>query len=190
LAAAELLARIEDHVAWIRREVAPDHLVVVLDEPALVAMGEAGMPGAAAVFDVLGEVIATIDADVGVHCCGDTDWGAVADLRPAWLSWDLAALGPGFLDGVDKIAEALGAGTRVSWGVVPTTSGPLPDENVLVGRYGTAVANLVVAGAPMESLRSRAWFTPACGLAGLSVGDAEAVGRLLEIVVGEIEHGW
>jgi hypothetical protein len=188
--AADLIVRIDDHVEWIRQEIAPENLVIVLDEPALVALGEGEPPGTAAVLKTLGDVINAVDADVGVHCCGDTAWGAVAELRPDWLSWDLGALGPGFHDGVDKIAEALGAGTRVSWGVVPTTSGPLPDQNVLLGRYGTAVANLVVAGAPIESLRSQAWFTPACGLAGLSIGDAEAVGKLLEIVVGEIEHGW
>lgn len=187
---ADLVVRIKDHVDWIRQEAAPDSLVVVVDEPALIAAGPGGLPGNAAVFAALGEVIDAIDAEVGVHCCGDTNWGAVADLRPDWLSWDLAALGPGFQQGVDKIAEALGAGTRVSWGVVPTTSGPLPDQNVLLERYGTAVANLVVAGAPIESLQSRAWFTPACGLAGLTIGDAEAVGKLLEMVVGEIEHGW
>jgi len=74
--------------------------------------------------------------------------------------------------------------------LVRTTPGPLPDQNVIVGRYGTAVTNLIVAGAPAEALKQRAWFTPACGLAGLSVADAEAVAKLLEIVVGDVEHGW
>jgi hypothetical protein len=106
------------------------------------------------------------------------------------LSWDLAALGDGFAMGLDRIAEALGEGTRVMWGMVPTTPGPLPDQNVLLGRYGTAVAHLVVAGAPFDALKTTAWFTPACGLAGLSTADAEAVADLLELVVGEVEHGW
>ena len=64
------------------------------------------------------------------------------------------------------------------------------DQNVIVGRYGTDVTNFVVAGAPAESLKQRAWFTPPCGLAGLSVADAKAVAKLLEIVVGDVEHGW
>jgi hypothetical protein len=76
------------------------------------------------------------------------------------------------------------------WGIVPTTTGPLPDVNVLLGRYGTAVANLVVAGAPFDALKARALFTPACGLAGLSVSDAEAVAETLRLVVGEIDIGW
>ncbi len=125
-----------------------------------------------------------------MHCCGDTDWGSIAEIGPAWLSWDLGELSMGFLEGVDRIAVALGAGTRVMWGIVPTTTVPLPDQNVLISRYGTAVANLVVAGAPIESLKSQAWFTPACGLAGLSLNDAEAVAELLRDVVEEVESGW
>jgi len=165
-------------------------VILVLDEPSLVVLGEAGAALPDPVRAVLQRVIDSIDAQVGIHCCGDTDWGGVADLRPDWLSWDLGALGMGFADGVDRIAECLGAGSRVMWGVVPATSGPLPDQNVLVGRYGTAVANLVVAGAPIESLRSQAWFTPSCGLAGLSLSDAEAVAKLLRDVVEEVENGW
>lgn len=188
--AGELVTRIQHHLAWIRAESQLDQLVLILDEPALTAAARSGFPRPAGVFEVLGEVIDQLDAEVGFHCCGDTDWEALAQLRPAWLSWDVAELGPGFLAGVDEVALALAEGTQLMWGVVPTTAAPLPDENVLLGRYGTAVANLVVAGAPIESLRSRAWFTPACGLAGLSVADAEAVAKMLETVVGEIEHGW
>ena len=185
-----LLGRIDDHLEWIRSETDIDEIVLVLDEPSLVALGVSGSEMPAAVAGVLGRVIASVNADVGVHCCGDTDWGTLAELGPDWLSWDLAELGMGFHAGVDRIAVALGRGTRVMWGIVPTSSVPLPDQNVIMGRYGTAVANLVVAGAPFESLRSEAWFTPACGLAGLSVGDAEAVATLLQEVVEEVDSGW
>lgn len=188
--ADELLTRIDDHLEWIRRQIDVDELVLVLDEPSLAALGVSGAEMPANVAGVLERVIGSINASVGVHCCADTDWGTIAELGPDWLSWDLAELGMGFLAGVDRIAVALGAGTRVMWGIVPTSSVPLPDQNVLLGRYGTAVANLVVAGAPFESLRSRAWFTPACGLAGLSVADAEAVAELLQDVVEEVDSGW
>lgn len=187
--ADEVIGRIVEHVGWIRRETAVERLVVILDEPALAVDGDdVRIPRS--VLLALRRTIASIDAEVGIHCCGDTDWGALAALGPAWLSWDLAALGHGFAMGVDQIAEALGAGARVMWGIVPTTAGPLPDQNVLLGRYGTALANLVVAGAPFASLKAEAWFTPACGLAGLSVADAEAVTEQLELVVREVEHGW
>lgn len=185
---AELEGRIRAHIEWIKREAAVERVVLVLDEPTLSAVGIGALPEIAR--HALTRLISSVDAEIGLHCCGDTDWGALAGLGFDWLSWDLAALGEGFLAGVDPIARALGAGTRVMWGIVPTTTGPLPEQHVLVGRYGTAIANLVVAGAPFEMLKSRAWFTPACGLAGLSVGDAEAVTSVLADVVEEVDSGW
>ncbi|MDJ0665225.1 MAG: hypothetical protein QNJ75_11730 [Acidimicrobiia bacterium] len=185
---AELRSRISDHLEWIRSESNASEVVLVLDEPTLAVVGENPLPSAAR--RSLAALVAGIDASVGIHCCGDTDWGGLAEIGFDWLSWDVGALGAGFIRGVDHIAAALGAGARVMWGIVPTTKGPLPQPHVLVGRYGTAVANLVVAGAPLAKLKSEAWFTPACGLSGLSVGDAEAVVSLLAEVVGEVESGW
>ncbi len=190
LVADELIVRINEHLRWIRAESDVDEIVLMLDEPSLAALGVSGAEMPQEVRRVLERVVASIDTAVGVHCCGDTDWGSIAEIGPAWLSWDLGELSMGFLEGVDRIAVALGAGTRVMWGIVPTTTVPLPDQNVLISRYGTAVANLVVAGAPIESLKSQAWFTPACGLAGLSLNDAEAVAELLRDVVEEVESGW
>ncbi len=188
LVVAELRDRISVHLDWIRSESAAAEVVLVLDEPALAAVGDNSLPTSAR--RALTALVADVDASVGIHCCGDTDWGGLAEIGFDWLAWDVGALGDGFRAGIDRIARALGAGTRIMWGLVPTTKGPLPEPHVLVGRYGTAVANLVVAGAPLAKLKSEAWFTPACGLAGLSVGDAEAVVSVLDEVVGEVESGW
>ena len=62
----------------------------------------------------------------------------LAELGFDWLSWDLAVLDEGFHRGVDRVAEALGAGTRLMWGIVPTTpwsspGDPCPSRQV---RYG------------------------------------------------------
>ncbi len=188
--ADQLVARIGDHVDWVRRETGVESIVVVLDEPALTALGTNQTMLPTAARHALEMMVTELSVEVGVHCCGDTDWGGLAEIGFDWLSWDLGALAAGFYEGVDRIAVALGGGTRVMWGIVPTTSGPLPDPNVLVGRYGTAVANLVVAGAPLEMLKTRAWFTPACGLAGLTVDGAAAVCIRLDEVVEEVESGW
>ena len=184
----ELGRRIRSHLRWIRSESDVHDVVLILDEPALAAVGGGDLPKMAR--DALTTLQDSIDTGVGLHCCGDTDWGSIAEIGFDWLSWDLGALDEGFFRGVDRIAEALGAGTRLMWGIVPTTPGPLPEIHVLMGRYGTAVANLIVAGAPFEKLKADAWFTPACGLAGLSVSDAEKVADKLLEVVGEVESGW
>jgi hypothetical protein len=186
----ELTDRIAIHVAWIRSRMTLDELVVVLDEPALAAFGGAGGPVPYEALQALERTLRAIDASTGIHCCGDTDWAALASLRPGWLSWNLGELGAGFSAAGEALAKALAAGTRIMWGMVPAATAPLPGENVLLGRYGTAVAHLVVGGAPLEQLTTKAWYTPACGLAGLSVADAEAVTALLESVVQEVEDGW
>ena len=185
-----LAARIADHLDWIRANSDVAEVILVLDEPALAALGPGGRELPVEAAEALTRLIDEFDVPVGIHCCGDTDWGGVADLGFQWLSWDLGALGSGFQAGLDRIAQALGRGTRVMWGIVPTTTGPLPSRNVILGRYGTAVASLVVAGAPFAALKGEALFTPACGLAGLSIDDAEAVAQLLQEVVGEVESGW
>ncbi len=185
---AELIDRIASHVSRIRNRAAPERLVVILDEPALAAFANTGLPPEAG--HAIKQVFAAIDTEVGIHCCGETDWGGVAALEPAWLSWDVAALGRGFHSGAGALAETIAAGTGVMWGVIPTTSGPLPERNVLQRRYGTALAQLIVAGAPLAALRDDAWFTPACGLAGLTVADATAVVESLREMVEEIENGW
>jgi methionine synthase II (cobalamin-independent) len=190
LVAEELGKRISTHLGWIRSETAVENIVLVLDEPALAALGADHSELPELARQALERMIDSIDAEVGLHCCGDTDWGGLAEIGFDWLSWDVGALGEGFLRGVDRLAASLGDGTRLMWGIVPTTTGPLPEPHVLLGRYGTAVANLVVAGAPLESLKARAWFTPACGLAGLSVGDAEVVAQVLSDVMEEVESGW
>lgn len=188
--AEELEERIDRHLSWILNEADVGDVVVVIDEPALAALGTDGSQLPDSAQRALATLAGSIDAEVGLHCCADTDWGSIASIGFDWLSWDLRALSTGFHHGLDRIAEALGAGTRVMWGMVPTTPGPLPEASVIVERYGTAVANLVVAGAPFESLHSGAWFTPACGLAGLTESDAEAVTKLLADVVGEVASGW
>jgi methionine synthase II (cobalamin-independent) len=185
----QLETRIDEHLAWIRSESDVSSVILVIDEPALAALGSTDeLPGEAA--KALIDLVDGFEVDIGLHCCDDTDWGGIAELGFDWLSWDVATLSGGFYRGLDRIAAALGAGGRVMWGIVPTTTAPLPSTNVLLDRYGTAVANLVVAGAPFEALMAEAMFTPACGMAGLSVSDAEAVADALRLVVEEVESGW
>jgi methionine synthase II (cobalamin-independent) len=164
----------------------PDVTVIaVMDEPALVtfAPGRSNNPVPIdTAADAMVAVMAGSPVPVGVHVCGDTDWRMVAGLRPAWISWDLAALGDGFLNATDAIAETVSHGTGIMWGMVPTDPAPL-DVDRIRSRYGTAVTRLVIDGAPTEALTEASLATPACGLAGVSVGGADVVmARLRDVV--------
>lgn len=174
---AGLVGRVRSHIDLIRSAVPGTGLIAVMDEPALVTFAPGRRQGPIeieAAAEAMSRVMADVPAAVGVHVCGDTDWRMVAGLRPAWFSWDLAGLGDGFLEGTDAIAEAVAHGSGVMWGLVPTDPAPIDTVRVR-SRYGTAVTRLVIDGAPAERLTHASIATPACGLAGLSVGGAGVV---------------
>jgi hypothetical protein len=184
-----LSARLADHVALIESEQPGAEIITVVDEPALVMYAPHRDPGPIPVGEAAeGIARVLIDAPVplGIHVCGDTDWRTVAGLRPAWLSWDLAALGDGFLTATDALAQIVSEGTGIMWGMVPTDPAPI-DQDRVRSRYGTAVTRLVLEGAPIEALARDSLATPACGLAGLSVGGADAVMERLRATVEALD---
>lgn len=165
--------RIAEHVAWIRERRPGTDIVLVLDEPTLGAVAGVDAfpisPGDA--FAALRGVIDAAPVPAGIHCCGEPDWAMVAGLGPAWLSWDVTTLGRG-LEDAEAVAAAISAGTGVMWGVVPAAPLPVAAAGTVMHALATATTRLVVAGAPAASLLDGAWFTPACGLAGIGTEQA------------------
>lgn len=182
-----LVARIGAHVDWVAARLPAAEVVLVLDEPALAGLPIDGFPVAGADAEAaLRATLAALPVPAGIHCCGDTDWGMVARLRPRWLSWDVGALGPGFAEGADDLAAAVAAGTGVIWGVAPTAPPPLPAPEDLVGRFRRVEGALLVAGAPADRLAADTWLTPACGLAGVGEAHAATVAATVRDVAGEV----
>jgi methionine synthase II (cobalamin-independent) len=180
-----LAERIRAHLEMIGSARPNAEVILVMDEPALVTFAPGRPEGpvlAEPAFEAITRVLAEAPVPTGIHVCGDTDWRSLAGLQPAWLSWDLAALGDGFLMSTDAIAEAVSEGTGIMWGMVPTDPAPI-DTDRIRSRYGTAVTRLVIDGAPVDALTRASLATPACGLAGLSIGGAELVmDRLRQVV--------
>jgi len=178
----ERLAAHVDMICAARPDV---EIVAVMDEPALVMFAPGRSDGPVpieAAADAISRVFSEAPIPVGIHVCGDTDWRMVAGLEPAWLSWDLAGLGDGFLSATDAIAEIVSQGTGIMWGMVPTDPTPI-DLDRIRSRYGTAVTRLVLEGAPAAALTEQSLATPACGLAGTTVGGAGVVmDRVREVV--------
>ena len=179
-----LSERLLAHVGMIRAARPDVEIVAVMDEPALVTFAP-GRPDGPVPIEAAAEAISRVFAEapipVGIHVCGDTDWRMVAGLEPAWLSWDLAGLGDGFLEATDTVAEIVSQGTGIMWGMVPTDPAPI-DLDRIRSRYGTAVTRLVLEGAPVGALTANSIVTPACGLAGTTVGGAGVVmDRLREV---------
>jgi methionine synthase II (cobalamin-independent) len=172
------------HVDMIQAARPGVEIIAVMDEPGLVTFAPGRSDGPVpieAAAEAISRVFAEAPVPIGIHVCGDTDWRMVAGLEPAWLSWDLAGLGDGFLEATDTIAEIVSQGTGIMWGMVPTDPAPI-DLDRIRSRYGTAVTRLVLEGAPVGALTAQSVVTPACGLAGTTVGGAGVVmDRLREV---------
>ncbi|MFN8194612.1 MAG: methionine synthase [Nocardioidaceae bacterium] len=172
---------VREHVADLRRRLPDvDRIVVQVDEPALAAVIEARVPTAsgygrhravdlpeasAALERVLGAV-ADSGAEPWVHACAArTPWGLVRGARAAGLSVDVSVLSAG---DHDALAEALEAGATVALGVVPSVDPPVPTSDT--GTVEAVARWLDMLGLDPEEVGDRVVVTPACGLAGASVG--------------------
>ena len=151
--------------------------VLFLDEPGLTCSEHPGFPLArAGVTELLAAVLTDLGAAAtGVHCCGSTDWGAVVDAGPDIISLPVSLAGA-----ADPLvlARFLGTGGRVAWGAVPT-DGPVSDDAALLWRRLVETwRDLVRNGCDPVLLRTRSLVTPACGLAGHGLSQAELALRL------------
>jgi methionine synthase II (cobalamin-independent) len=148
-------------------------VVVFLDEPSLAVVEHPGFPlPPHAVVDMLTAALASLNgaAATGVHCCGPTRWSLVFEARPDILSLPLA-----LARGLEPTAVGafLGAGGWVAWGAVPTDAPISDDVSFLWRRLLGVWGDLVRGGCPSLPLRERALVTPACGLAGHGLTQAE-----------------
>ncbi len=184
-----LVDRITEHLDSIRDRLPHTEVLILLDEPALSGAIDRSFPiGEDAARDLLRQVMDALPIRPGIHCCGPANWAMVASLEPAWISWDIDALGPQYERDREELAAAIAGGTRIMWGVVPVVMGSPPRD--LVSRLQRAIGTLVVGGADMATLDDGALFTPACGLAGLTEGQAEIVARTVRSVVGDLSELW
>ncbi len=187
--ATGLIERVNDHLASVAAHLPGTTITLIFDEPGLSGLLVPGFPITRQdARQVLRFVLDAVPVRAGVHCCADTDWSVVAGAGPSLISWDVNALGSAFVEHVEALAAATWDGTGFIWGVVPTQAQPVPSD--LGVRLQRVVGRLVMSGAKMAGLLEGAMFSPACGLAGLTEGQAEMVAEAVVEVAGEVAaHG-
>jgi hypothetical protein len=156
--------------------------VIFLDEPYLTGFGSAYLPiSRAEVLEILNPTIEELrqaaggPLAVGLHCCGNTDWGLLLEAPIDILSFDSF----GYFESLRLYEKALAKffdrGGWLAWGLVPTGAEEFKKQTAdsLWQHFKPQVEQLAkdLKTGPQDIL-SRALLTPACGMGYLSPDEA------------------
>jgi methionine synthase II (cobalamin-independent) len=186
--------------AWQVRELkkVAENVILFLDEPIMSALGT---PAYMSVQDEdvvqsLNEVINAAQAQgarVGVHCCGNTDWGLLARTDVDIMAFDAYFYAEKVRLYAADITAFLERGKNLAWGLVPTSSHtsdacPVQSESAqsLRDQLERELVQFIAKGIPEDRLRSQLIFTPSCGMGTLPIDDTHKVLELL----GQLGEGF
>jgi len=174
---------------WQIQQLQPytDQVVIFFDEPVLSALGTPAymMIQDDDVINALNEVFEVAHnagALVGVHCCGNMDWGLLASTTLDIIAFDGYFYGDKVALYPDQIKAFLNRGGMLASGLVPTGDvDKLHDETAdsLKQKHEILIQEFVNKGIAEDTLRSQFLFTPSCGMGTLSEDDTDLVLDLL-----------
>ena len=163
-----------------------ENVILFVDEPYMASFGSAfvslSREQALAYMDEVYDAVHAEGARVGVHCCGNTDWGLLLDSQADILNLDAYS----FLDNLalypTELRLFLDRGGAVCWGLIPNEErihAETPASLAARLRAGFRLirekaASRGVAIVPDE-LASHSLLAPACGLGSTTIAIAEKV---------------
>ena len=162
-----------------------DRVLFFLDEPMLSAYGSTAMLTVSReeVVTRLDQVIEPLRAQgaiVGLHCCGNTDWGLVMESKLDVLNFDAYNFGSTLAIYAQETVRFLKRGGWLAAGIIPTSEAiDKEDESSLLQKLHDWIAEMDRAGVDRELVAKRLIITPACGLGTLSKEQAEKIYRIL-----------
>ncbi len=163
--------------------------ILFLDEPSLSGFGSAFsslkreevVRLLRMVIDYLKEHHA--DLLIGIHCCGNTDWGMVLEAGPDIVNFDAFSYLDYFLLYPKEIAAFVNNGGSIAWGIVPTadfTGKETVASLLLILKRG--FQTLESWGLSAETVASCSVLTPSCGMGTMSPERAESALSLLSLL--------
>lgn len=160
-------------------------LVCFFDEPALVCWRDSEGPiDREVATDLLSSALAACSGVSGVHVCGRGDLRLALDAGPQVIHFDVDALD---LDDATSLSRFLDGGGWIAWGAIPTHRPVGEQPQPLWKALLDAWCELTRRGCDPVQLRGQALVTPACGLAGHGVSQAEHA-MLLAREIGDRVH--
>jgi hypothetical protein len=157
-----------------------------IDEPMLSVYGSVAMLSVSR-EEVLSRLNQVIDplrsagAIVGVHCCGNTDWGVLLETNLDVLNFDAYNYGPSIGIYPKEANRFLERGGWFAAGIVPNDDRLDHEDAVsLMQKLEGWIAKMLAAGINEELLRKRVIITPSCGRGTLTIAQSEKVYALLK----------
>ncbi|MEW5938550.1 MAG: hypothetical protein AB1750_02710, partial [Chloroflexota bacterium] len=157
-----------------------ENVILFVDEPYMASFGSTfislSREQALGYMNEVYDAVHSEGALVGVHCCGNTDWGLLLDSKADILNLDAYC----FLESLSlyptELREFLDRGGAVCWGIIPNneqihneTPRSLADRLLrgfqLISDRATSRGVTIEAGA----LASRSLLSPACGLGSTTI---------------------
>jgi hypothetical protein len=159
--------------------------ILFLDEPYLSGFGSAFSPiqrreVIRILRKVMGDIRASAEVLIGIHCCGNTDWSMLLEAGPDIINFDAFDYAEPFLLYREEIVRFLGDGGFIAWGIVPTAN--LSGRETLEGlslKLKRGLEEVSGWGLDPALLEDRSLLTPSCGMGTMNPEDAASCVRLL-----------
>ena len=162
-----------------------DKVIVFFDEPSLSAYGTSAYLGVSKddVIESLNDVISMVSdrgGISGVHCCGNTDWGLLAETATRIINFDAVDYMESMAIYKEQLEKFLGRGGVLAWGAVPNDQRVEEEscETVIV-RIKKGLDLLEGTGIDRNLLKQRMIVTPACGCSGLTIEQTQKAYAIL-----------
>jgi methionine synthase II (cobalamin-independent) len=161
-------------VRTIRSRYPEKEIILFFDEPFMVSFGSAYVSvSKEEVAGLMNEVLDGIDVRTGIHCCGNTDWSVLLNVRTDVINYDAFSFMETIFYFKEELIAFLNRGGQLSPGIIPSThEGLTPATPTDMKRLWHKFRGLLEDTS--ISARLEDWLiTPSCGLG--SVSEEEAV---------------
>jgi methionine synthase II (cobalamin-independent) len=171
---ARAWARALEHI--VAERLPASSLVLFFDEPGLVAFRDGQAPiDRERATDLLSGALAAVACTVGVHVCGQGDLRIALDAGPQILGVETSSA---LLAHAAALGRHMEGDGWIAWGAVPTDRPVGEQAAPLWKNLVECWCELTRRGCDGVRLRRQALVTPACGLAGHGISQAERAMKL------------
>ncbi len=174
----------------MRNRTGVKETLVVLNEPYFASLGSSVVTiDQDTVRSGWEDVSALVEGGLGIHCCSNTDWEFVLDLRPSVISLDAYTTAKEFLLFSDSLVTYMEQGGVVAWGIVPAEYKIFESETpeTLYQKY-LAVRTQLCSCMDEHLFDAQSLITPSCGIRFADRNGAIAIMQTAEQISQRIRH--